>query len=235
MKALITAIGVGAILVVPMAAIATPVDFIWDGDNSRSWVVDANWTAGSSWPGNSQADDTATISNANNANPLFLNASLNNSVASLTVDADTATGDLEFELRTNSSMTVTDSITLWGDDDADHSATLQFIGGTLAFDSASLNLFGGDTADRKAIFDYDGGTISDNIDAMTMRGHSEVASTQDITVGGDLVVDADAYATEAVINMADSDDDFTANSVIVGHDTYGCKLTFSGSGSLTTN
>ena len=208
MKRLMTAFAVLSLLLAATTAYGVPVDYNWDGDKNsnwqqlfggNNWIEDAN-----GYPGKNQADDTATSADSTNANPFYLAGRLNFDVASVTLDADTATGDLEFELRTGSVMTVTDSITLWGDDDANDSAALQFIAGTLAFDSAAFNLYGGDTADRKAVFDYDGGTISDNVDSMTMRGYSTIDAEVSFTNAGafDVEVEAnDAYDTFGTLDM----------------------------------
>lgn len=129
-------------------------------------------------------------------------------------------------------------ITVVADDNADADATFHMNGGTVAFDTANLVLDGGDkgqASNGQSLADFDSGSISNNIDALTMLGDAKVDSTLDITVTGALTVDADTYATQAAINMADSGDDFVAGSVVIGDATYATKVTFTGSGSMSTN
>lgn len=74
-------------------------DYTWTGDYDSAWTTDSNWSGGgmSDFPGNDNADDTATIADAGDPYVLLSNA-VTNSVAWVRLDADAANAALELEI-----------------------------------------------------------------------------------------------------------------------------------------
>jgi hypothetical protein len=238
MKALITAIGVGGLLITPLGAYAT--NFTWDaGAANNRWHTDGNWNS-SGAPGDS-ATDTALIDAFPSAQPDYVAGSGDRTIADLTLNSETNSVAVLLDIIGDDEFTVTGTTSVVADSDGSNNAAITLSASQdMVFDPGAFVLDGGDpdeTNRGQALFDFDAGTLVAP-DTLTMRGDSMVDAEENITldasVDGTLTVDAGSFRTEAIIDML-SGKTFTAGSVVIGDDTYGCKLTFSGSGSLTTN
>ncbi|MGD8454606.1 MAG: hypothetical protein PVJ57_22565 [Phycisphaerae bacterium] len=108
MKPFATALGLAAILLLSNAASAA-TDYEWDAGYyplSNGWQYQANWNPGTSYPGTASGD-TALINAATNYPTVVVNSSIGYPVDWVRIDAWTAGVNLELQVVTGGSLSVT--------------------------------------------------------------------------------------------------------------------------------
>lgn len=254
MKALITAVGICALLLAPAAATAVVQTFTWVGTNDSAWEGSGNWTqapGSGSFPGGlagfppaERTTDIVVIDHDAANQPQFTSSSGdgtndNREIASLTLDAETDDDTVTLDL-TGDELIVDGSATIVGAVDAANTATLTVNGGTLTFSTADLYLYGGNPNSTRgqAKFSLEStGSLSAPVD-LVMWGDSRFETRQTLSISTtDLMVEPDTvdnYKTEAVVQVVTSGHVLTVDSIKVGGASYSAQLEMDGSGAMET-
>jgi hypothetical protein len=155
-----------------MVVYATP--YAWTGATDSNWQDTTNYPWGldnwdtTGYPGLSLSTDTATIDDSNN-NPATLSGTLpQGTVASLTLDAETAGAAVSF-LHSGGTNGITGTTTLTAGSTASEDATAQFTGGTLTH-GGNVTLTAHDDVDSDAIYWINGGTVAFNSANLILNG-----------------------------------------------------------------
>ena len=184
MKAVITALGICALLFPPARVYATA--YTWDGAYNSKWAQEIS---GNNWepdfyPARSQNGDTATINVSTNANPVKLIQALDYTIATLLIDADAANASIGLRIRGTGILTSTGLITVKGYQTAAGDATLE-VEASGSFSPHSMKLEGSpdtDYGDAILIFDEDV-TVTDSTGV-------DITGLAQVRVGSDDTFDA---------------------------------------------
>ena len=184
MKALITALGICALLLAPAGAYVLP--YVWDGaSNNSKWAEEIsgnNWdTAG--YPAKERDGDTATINVSTRANPVKLIVDLSPyEIATLLIDADAVNAPIGLQIRGTGDLETTSLVTVKADLDTNgHNATLTVDAGG-AFSPHSMKLEGAPlTANSDAILIFNQGVTVTNSAGVEATGFCQVRVGSDDT------------------------------------------------------
>jgi len=193
MKALITALGICALLFASGSAYAQD-DYTWDGSESSDWADDLNWTPGgmgTDYPGENVADDTALINDGTNERAITLSSSLANTVHWVKIDANAAAGDMsltldnansDLDIYRNGGASTLGYLQLVGRLSAAGVATFNYGNGSFACDW--INLDGDSATAGRVVLDIDVDlTVRDATDSVLATGHVDVDVAGSTTFG----------------------------------------------------
>jgi hypothetical protein len=247
MKRIVTAFGIGTMLFASMSAIAG-VSFIWDGDSGSgsSWRDADNWTAGASWPGNSQTGDTATIADPTTQATCVVDGTAPSDpgyiIPWVHVDADVADGDMTLKIDTGGDLSVLNSgagyIRLTAGSHSSYpviadDATLWVAAGSLEVDDIDVD--GGirysSRGDRGlAYLDIDvAPTINDDV-IVTGEANLEIDATT--TIGDELIIGHSNYYGDVLLS---GNGTVRASSIVInGGDSSNTIVTVSNGAMIQT-
>lgn len=114
MKRLITVFGVCVCMLAPAAAFGQTHTWTGQAPASATWLDANNWSGGANWPGHSSVGDTALIADATLRAQVDVDGSVSSTVASVTVDANTAGTSMTLKIASGGSITF-DAVVLTGD------------------------------------------------------------------------------------------------------------------------
>ena len=188
MKPLITALGICALLFASSNTYAQPYDYQWDGAHDSDWVwldvgqtPDNNWSGmgtDNTYPGQNQADDTATIADPTPQSNCVFSDEIEETVHWVKVDATngamslTLNGSADLDIDRTGDADLGYLQLIGGDADTEE-ATFHLDAGTFACDWIDLD--GGINANREAILDIDTNfSVGDASDSVLVTGYAAV-------------------------------------------------------------